>query len=190
MNVIKPCFKRVKKMALALFLASAIPSAAGASTFHVGYSLADGANVLFGINNFVVGVSYWTVGLSYPDSLGTTVTVTGTQYLAKAGLYSNGLGISSWYLTGGLGKLTLKGKASSNVTSVEGSSSANAMLITAGRHFFLGFLDIKVGLGVINLSGWGDLSIKDTSGTELSAVRASEFPSALPAIDLGIGVNF
>ncbi len=177
-------------MGLCIAASLSVGSTANASFVHVGYSFADGANLLFGIKNFVVGAALYSASYSQTDSLGTNVSVSASQQEFKFGWYSNGLGTSSWYGTAGIGTMGFKGTGNNAAgISVAGETSAQATTFLVGRHFFWGFFDLKLGIGMTSWSGWGDFNIK-SNGVTLSSVPKADLPTSFPGIDLGIGLNF
>ena len=183
----------VKLFSIALVIIGLASSNARAASKIVefGYSLGDGANLLFGIGDFVVGAAYNSASASLTDSVAGTVSATLTLTNFKFGYYSNGLGTHSWYGTGLIGQTNIKGEKVGGVGgNASGSTSASILGASFGYHWFWGVFDMKLGLGVMTFSGWKDLDVKDASGTSLATVKMSELPTSLPMLDFGIGFNF
>lgn len=174
-----------------LVLALALGGSAQASIAHLGYSVADGVNVLFNVgSSFVVGGTHHTAAFGYKDSFDTDVGVTGAMTMLKAGWYSEGLGEDSWYVTVGVGKMRFRGSGRNGVLETDGTTAANSASLLLGRHFFISFMDVKIGLGALSFGGWQDAEMRDPNGTPVSTVPAKEFPTLLPALDFGVGVCF
>lgn len=164
---------------------------AHASIVHLGYSVADGVNALFNVGSgLVVGGSHHVASFGYKDNASADVTMTAGMTMAKIGWYSEGLGEDSWYVTGGVGKMRLKGTGRAGALETDGSTTANSASLLVGRHFFISFMDVKIGIGALNFNGWQDAEMRDPNGTLISTVPAKEFPNLLPALDFGVGVCF
>ena len=176
------------KVLITFFVTSllSVSASAGAKNLNIRFGLIDGLVGELGFGKFGLGVAYTTLSYTGTD-LSSSYTVKSTLTGLRLSGYSQGMGTSSWYLA------LLGGVVSSTATQVSGgitysaSPSSSYYGATAGYHWFWGFFNLHLGLGMFNYT------IKATPLVSSAGATGITIPSVavtLPGLDLGVGVTF
>ena len=172
-------------------LVSSARAHAGTSDFvMLTYNFADGGNIMFPIGKFGIGASYGSGSASTTDSAGDKVSVALTQYKAKFGYWSNGIGTSSLYAIAGAGSGTVNATATlaSNGSALSGNTNLSVVSGQLGYQWFWGAFTLHVG-GQLYSYTIPAFSLNYTNTGALYQ-NISSFSSGGLGIDFGLGFAF
>lgn len=169
---------------LCMSFVSASAFAASSKFLNLRYGVM-GPMLELGYGKFGLGVT--TMSASYDGTSLAPYTAKSTLLGGRASLYSNGMGMSSWYLAVDAGSVDTDFSETISSVTYTAKSTATYAGGSVGYHWFWNYFNLNLGLGTLSMS-FNDTSVKTSAGTVGDTIPG--FSISLPIIDLGIGIAF